>query len=698
MMGRISPHLRQSALPLAILLLVVLMVVPIPAAMLDIFFVANIAISLAVLMVALNAQKPLDFSAFPTVLLFATLFRLGLNVASTRVVLVHGHEGEAAAGHIIEAFGSFLIGGDYVVGLFVFAILVIINLIVVTKGAGRVSEVSARFTLDALPGKQMAIDADLNAGLITPDEAKARRVEVATEAEFYGSMDGSSKFVKGDAVAGLLILAANIVGGLILGPVSHGMTIGDAARTYVLLAIGDATVAQLPGLMLSIAAAAIVTRVTSKHDLAGQIGSQFGSARTWTPVAIILALLGLMPGMPHLVILPAAAGAGWFAWRLNQAAKRPAPVEVVAPEPVDLSRIGWDEVTDTVQVNLDIGYGLVPLVDERRGAPLMGRITGVRRQLSKELGFVVPQVRVRDEISLAPYTYRILVGGVCVGEDSVSPDEMLALDTGTAVGHLFGKKAKDPTFGLDATWIAPSDADAATGAGYLVVDSGTVVATHLNHALGQSAADLLGPDEVQSLLDGLKEKAAQLVASLCPQPLPLTVLTQVLRGLLAEGIPLKEFRRIAAAVAAVAPRTQDAEEIIEAIRPDLGPLIIQKLCGVREPLRVMTLEGGLEGLLGQAIRADPSRRHAIEPDLGRRIVDALQQAAAPLVAEAKPFALVVQPAIRLAIRKLVRTCLPDTPVMSFFEVPEDKSVEVVAVIGAPHPAQAGHLMPQALAA
>ena len=686
---RFLSNARASALPLAILLLVVVMVVPIPKQLLDVFFVANIAISLAVLMVALNAQKPLDFSAFPTVLLFATLFRLGLNVASTRIVLVHGHEGEAAAGHVIEAFGTFLIGGDYVVGIFVFAILMIINLIVVTKGAGRVSEVSARFTLDALPGKQMAIDADLIAGLITPDDAKKRRVEVATEADFYGSMDGSSKFVKGDAVAALMILAANVVGGLILGPVSHGMGIADAARTYILLAIGDALVAQLPSLMLSIAAAAIVTRVASDKDLAGQIGSQFGASRTWMPVAGILTLLGLLPGMPHLVILTAAAIAGFAAWKLRQIERRPAPAPVAeVAEPVDPSRIEWSDVTEAMQVNLDIGYGLVPLVDERRGGPLMARITGVRRQLSKELGFVVPQCRVRDDINLGPYTYRIVVNGVCVGEDQVSPDEMLALDTGEAFGGLLGKTCKDPTFGLAATWVAKGDADAATGQGYLVVDPGTVMATHLNHLLGANAADLLGPDEVQALLDGLKDKAGQLVAALTPAPLALTTLTQVLKGLLAENIPLKEFRRIAGAIAVAAQRTQDADEIVEMIRPDLGALIIGKLCGVREPLRVMTLEGQLEGLLGQAARADTGRRHVIEPDLGRRIVEALQRAAQPLVAEAKPFALVVQPGIRVAIRKLVRTCMPDTPVLSFFEVPEEKAVEVVAVIGAAQPALA----------
>jgi flagellar biosynthesis protein FlhA len=684
--GNILPTLKSSALPVAILVLVGMMVVPVPTFLLDTFFIMNIIISLAVLMVALNAQKPLDFSAFPTVLLFATLFRLGLNVASTRVVLGHGHEGEAAAGHVIESFGTFMIGGDYVVGLFVFAILIIINLIVVTKGAGRVSEVSARFTLDALPGKQMAIDADLNAGLITPDEAKARRVEVSTEADFYGSMDGSSKFVKGDAVAGLLILFINVIGGLILGPVSHGMTIGEAAQTYVLLAIGDALVAQIPALLLSIAAAAIVTRVSANKEqgLADQIGSQFGSHKTWTPVAVIIALLALLPGMPIFIILPAAAGSGWMAWTMYQNSKRPpAPEPVAIAEVEDPSKIGWDEVTDNMQVMIDIGYGLVPLIDERRGGALMGRITGVRRQLSKDLGFVVPQVRVRDDINLDPFTYRVVVGGVVIGEDSVSPDEMLALDTGQAVGRLNGKAAKDPTFGLDAVWISTADADAATGQGWLVVDPGTVMATHLNQALISNAADLLGPDEVQALLDGLRERAAQLVASLSPNPLPITTLTQVLRGLLAENIPLKEFRRIAAAIATAAQKTLDADEIIELIRPELGPLIIQRLCGVREPLRVMTLEGQLEALLGQAVRSDPARRHTIEPDLGRRIVDALQRAAQPLVAEAKPFALVVQPAIRIAIRKLVRTCLPDTPVMSFFEVPEDKSVEVVAVIGAP---------------
>jgi flagellar biosynthesis protein FlhA len=690
-LARLSSSSRAAALPVAILLVVLLMVVPIPAALLDVFFIMNIMISLAVLMVALNAEKPLDFSSFPTVLLFATLLRLALNVASTRVVLVHGHEGEAAAGHVIEAFGNFLVGGDYVVGLFVFAILLIINLIVITKGAGRVSEVSARFTLDALPGKQMAIDADLNAGLMTPAEAKARRVEVSTEADFYGSMDGSSKFVKGDAVAALLILAINVVGGLILGTVHHKLGLAEAAETYTLLAIGDALVAQIPALMLSIAAAAIVTRVSSSFDLAGQIGSQFASAKTWAPVAGIIGILALLPGMPHLVLGPAALLAGFVAWKLRGAPARAkaAAAEAQAAEtaaqqpPVDDTRIDWDEVSDSMQVGLEIGFGLVPLVDERQGAPLMKRITGIRRQLSKELGFVVPQVRVRDNVSLQPYAYRVIIGGAAIGEDQAMPNRMLALDTGQVIGAIEGEPARDPTFGLEALWIDPADQDQATAAGYMVVDAGTVIATHLNHLLAKHADQLLGPDEVQKLLDTLKDSAAALVAAVTPQPLSLTTLTQVLRALLAENVPIRDFRRIAGALAVAAQRSHDADELVEAIRPELGPLIVQKLCGVHESLRVMTLEGGLEQILGNAVRSDPAGRYAIEPNLARRIVGAMSQAAQPHVERAEPFALVVQPVIRPAMRKLMRTCLPDVPVMSFFEVPDGKAVEVVAVIGAP---------------
>src|SRR6187402_1031588 len=602
---------RGAILPLATLMLVGLMIVPVPSFVLDVGFITNIMISLAVLMVALNAEKPLDFSAFPTVLLFATLLRLALNVASTRVVLVDGHTGADAAGYVIEAFGHFLIGGDYVVGLFVFGILMIINLVVITKGAGRVSEVSARFTLDALPGKQMAIDADLNAGLIAPDEAKARRQEVATEADFYGSMDGASKFVKGDAVAGVMILVINILGGLVLGVVSHKLSMGEAASTYIQLAIGDALVAQVPALLLSIAAAAIVTRVSSPLDLASQITSQFGSAKAWTPVAGVLGFLGMLPGMPHFIILPAAGLAGMVAWKLKNA-RQAAVVAAAIPAPVppaNPSQIQWEEVSDGAALSLELGYGLISLVDERKGAPLMARITGIRRQLSRELGFVVPLVRVRDNLALGPNSYRITVAGVVVGEDECWPDDLLALDSGELISRVEGRTVKDPSFGLDAVWIRPEQRSDAVVAGYTVVDGATVIATHLNQLIAQSAADLFGMDEAQKLLDALKESAPQLVAGLTPAPLSLSQLASACRALLAEGVPLKDFRRVAEAMIDAARESTDPIQLNEAVRQRIGALIVQTIVPVRMPLPVVTFDAELEGLLAQAVRVGPTAAH-----------------------------------------------------------------------------------------
>ncbi len=672
---------RGAVLPFAILMLVMLMVVPIPATLLDVGFIVNIMISLAVLMVAINVAKPLDFSSFPTVLLFATLLRLALNVASTRVVLVNGHEGTAAAGHVIEAFGHFLIGGDYAVGIFVFMILMIINLVVITKGAGRVSEVSARFTLDALPGKQMAIDADLNAGLLTPEEAKERRQEVATEADFYGSMDGASKFVKGDAVAGVLILVINIIGGLILGTVSHGLSMSDAAEIYVLLAIGDALVAQVPALLLSIGAAAIVTRVSSPQDLNGQITSQFGSHRAWIPVAVILAILGVLPGMPHLIVLPAAALAGYVAWKLKKAADARAAVPPPAPPAANPAAIGWDEVSDDAALGLELGYGLVGLVDERKGAPLMARITGIRRQLSRELGFVVPLVRVRDNMALAPNSYRISVGGVIVGEDEIYPDELLALDSGDLLNRVEGRAAKDPTFGLDAVWIAPAQRAEAIVAGYTVVDAATVAATHLNQIIQTAAADLFGMDEAQKLLDALKDSAPQLVANLTPQPLSLTAIAAMCRALLAEGVPLKDFRRIAEAMADVARDEPDPAQMVEKVRQRIGALIVQTLVPVRMPLPVITLDASLESLLTQAVRTGRDATHPIEPGLGQKLVGAISSIAGPLLGEGRRFALVTSPLARRALSRLLGPHLPDVPVFSFLEIPDGKAVEVIAIVG-----------------
>ncbi|MDX3900045.1 MAG: flagellar biosynthesis protein FlhA [Sphingobium sp.] len=679
---------RGAVLPIATLMVVMFMMVPVPAMMLDVGFITNIMISLAVLMVALNAAKPLDFSSFPTVLLFATLLRLALNVASTRVVLVSGHEGSDSAGLVIEAFGHFLIGGDYVVGIFVFAILMIINLVVITKGAGRVSEVSARFTLDALPGKQMAIDADLNAGLLTPEEAKVRRQEVATEADFYGSMDGASKFVKGDAVAGILILVINIIGGIILGIVSHGLSMGEAAQTYILLAIGDALVAQIPALLLSIAAASIVTRVKSEDDLSGQIAGQFGSGRAWVPVAAILAFLGILPGMPHMIVLPAAAFAGFIAWQLRKTARAKANEPEPAAPPSNPALIEWNDVSDGAILGLEIGYGLISLVDERKGAPLMARITGIRRQLSKELGFVVPMVRVKDNLALEPNQYRITIAGVVVGEDEIWPDDLLALDSGMLEGEVTGRVAKDPTFGLDAVWISPAKRSEAVIAGYTVVDPPTVMATHLNQLIAMNAAEMFGLDETRKLLDTLKDSAPQLVDGLTPAMLSLAQISALCRALLAEGIALKDFRRICEAMIDAYRPDINHEQMVEAVRQRIGSLIIQGLVPVKMPLPVITLDGDLEALLAQAMRVAGDARHPIEPALANRIVEAVVTAARPILGQARSFAIVTSPLARRALARLFKPHLPETPVLSFLEIPDGKGVEVMAVVGgearAPH--------------
>jgi flagellar biosynthesis protein FlhA len=669
---------QAAMLPVAILTLVLLMVVPVPTVLLDIFFIANIGISLIVLMVAINSQRPLDFSAFPTVLLFATLLRLALNVASTRVVLVNGHTGTAAAGHVIEAFGHFLIGGNYVVGLFVFAILMIINLVVITKGAGRVSEVSARFTLDAMPGKQMAIDADLNAGLLTADEARVRRADVATEADFYGSMDGASKFVKGDAVAGVLILVINIAGGLVLGIFQHDMSLGEAAKVYLLLTIGDGLVAQVPALLLSIAAAMIVTRVSSTLDLAGQISSQFASSAAWAPVSGILALLGLLPGMPHLVMLPASAGAGLLAWRLRASPEIVSAADATATPPAGIE---WSDVADTATVGLELGYGLVGLVDERSGAPLMARITGIRRQLSKDLGFIVPLVRVRDNIALSPYAYRILVDGVVVGEDEAWPDDLLALEAGPIDVAVEGRSVKDPSFGLDARWIDPAERDLATASGYTVVDASTVIGTHLNHLLTAHAHVLLGQDEVQALLDALTTTHPQLVGGLVPKLMPLQTVTAVMQRLLEERVPVRDMRRIVSGLAGVATKATDPADLTELLRPALGGLIVQSLCGVREPLTAISFDGALEDLLSQAVRAAPGSAWPFEPMLAGRVADAVRDASTPLVASDTRFAIVTTPLLRRPLYGLLHHQLPQAAVLSFYEIPDGKAIDIAAVVG-----------------
>lgn len=677
----LGPMVGAAVLPAGMLILVGLMVIPVSPLILDISFVANIMVSLAILMVALSAAKPLDFSSFPTVLLLATLFRLALNVASTRVVLVHGHEGTASAGHVIEAFGQVLIGGDYVVGLFVFVVLMIINMVVITKGAGRVSEVSARFTLDALPGKQMAIDADLNAGLLSPEEAKARRVEVATEADFYGSMDGASKFVKGDAIAGLLILFVNIVGGLILGIFSHGLSFSEAGATYVTLAIGDALVAQIPALLLSIAAASIVTRVTSPLNLSDQIGSQFASPQVWMAVGAILFILGLVPAMPQMLVLPAAAIALGLGWHLKRAAAEIA----AAPEPVaaapDPHHIDWADVSDASACQLEIGYALVALVDERKGAPLMGRITGIRKQLSKELGFVVPAVKVSDDLSLPGNVYRISVAGVIVGEDEVYPNEMLALDSGDLVTKVAGRACKDPTFGLDALWISKTLQNDAIAAGYTVVDPATVVATHLNNSIVGSASDLFGIDDAQALIDNLKIHYPQLAQNLSPQNYALPRIASLCKSLLVERVPLRDFRKIAEAMVSLASQQLGEADLVEAVRQRIGALIVQTIVPSRMPLPVVTFSPEIEMLLNQAVRANPGAEWPFEHGMAMKIIGEVGQAVEPLLLQTRSFALVASPICRSALSRLVRATFPDVAVISYLEIPATKATEIVATIG-----------------
>ena len=684
------PRLATVALPVGILTLICLMIVPVPPLLLDVFFVLNIALSVAVLMAAMNAQKPLDFSSFPSVLLFATLLRLSLNVASTRVVLVHGHEGEAAAGHVIEAFGAFLVGGNFAVGLFVFLILVIINMVVITKGAGRVSEVSARFTLDALPGKQMAIDADLAAGILTADEAKARRREVATEADFYGSMDGSSKFVKGDAIAALLILAVNIIAGFCLGMISHGLSAAESAEVYVTLAVGDALVAQVPALLLSIAAAVIVTRVADERDgqdrdLSGQMGGQLASPRTWLPVAVILGAMGLIPAMPQTIFLPAAVGA-LALWRtLSKRAALPAVPMAPIIEAPDPARISLSEVSDQTLVTIELGYGLVHLVDEARGAPLVGRITGVRKQLSQAFGFVVPQFRVRDSLDLAPQDYRILLGGVPLGGASVRPDKILAIDVGEVrEGHVLGgEETRDPSFGCPARWIDAAQRDLAIAEGFLTVDASTVIATQLNQLLGERPGELLGPDQVRAILDAVKEHNAGLVEAIHPQPLSLAALTRVLRALLEDGIPIGHPLPILASLADGVQIAADHDRLVELVRADLGNLIVGRICAPGERLPVLTLDAQLEAAIVQGLSDPATGQPLIEPDLARNIGEHVAALVAERGAAAPPLALIVQPRARRSLAGLLKLRAPSCLVLSIAELPSSQPIEVVAVIGAP---------------
>ena len=681
--GRLTKTLM---LPTALVSFIVMMVVPIPPFMLDLFFTANIVISLSILMVSVNMFRPLDFSAFPTILLFATILRLTLNVASARVVLVHGHEGTQAAGQVIEAFGEFVIGGNFVVGILVFLILMVINLVVIVKGTGRVSEVSARFTLDAMPGKQMAIDADLNAGLLTPDQAKKRREEVGRESDFYGSMDGATKFVKGDAVAGVIILGVNILGGLVIGMAQHGLPIGQAASTYITLTIGDGLVAQIPSLLLSIATAIIVTRENSGADLTETLMKQVGLKRAWWPVTGILALIGILPGMPNILFLGAAAAAGAIAYYGNTptskrdeeaAAAQPGaqdPVEESNPEQVSIK-----DVANTTALLVEVGYGLIPLIEDPTRGALVSRITSIRKQVSKDLGFIIPQVRIRDDLTLMPSAYRITIAGVIVAEDQVINGKLLAIQSGNSTIVLPGQTVKDPTFGLDAVWIDPSDKPRALAAQYTVVDAGTVVATHLHQLLIQRAADLLGQDDVQEIIDHFANSSPHLVQGVVPKMVSLPQLTQVLKALVAEQIPVSDMKRILEAISG--SKGRETDDLIEAARIALGPILIQRISSPKEELPIVTIDAGLEQLMIQNARQNGQNGNAIEPGLARKLIQAFEEQSNLLAKNGKTLVVVTTPILRRELATLVRQAAPDGLVLSFKELPESKRVTVVAVIG-----------------
>lgn len=698
------PGLAGSFLPVGILAIVAMMVLPLPLPLLDIFFVFNILLSLLVLMVALHSYRPLDFSSFPSVLLIATVLRLALNVASTRIVLTNGHTGSGSAGRVIEAFGNFVIAGNFAVGLVVFLILVIINLVVITKGAGRVSEVSARFTLDAMPGKQMAIDADLNAGLMTPEQARARRAEVGEEADFYGAMDGASKFVKGDAIAGILILLANILGGIIIGTSQHGLTVGGAAQTYVLLSIGDGLVAQIPSLLLSIATAVIVTRVASTHDMAGHIGSQVILPRAWVPVASVMGIMGLIPGMPNLLFLLAAAAAGGVAWafrsgapgtagagkaaqpaqaRVGQAPRAPAlPApggEAPGQPDAGGGAITPEEVIDYAPITLQIGFGLIPLNEQLPGGSLVSRVTGVRRDVSRTMGFVIPGVRIRDEMSLPANGYRIRIRQAVVAEDMAYPDRKLALPGGQTTRKLRGIEVKDPSFGMDAVWIQPHQQTEAEADDYVVVEPASVIATHLSQMLYTHAADLIGADDVQTLLDNLERSAPTLVQSVVPKLVPLHVLTAVLRGLLAERMPIADLPRILEDLAGMAGRFSDPRDMAEALRPALAPQLLQQIAPLKESLHVITPAPELEELLTRSQHETAGL--IVEQGLTGQILSQLTAAQDRMASLGRQTVVVVSDALRRGFAAFLRTHGVDAIVMAVSELPDNRRLEIAANIG-----------------
>ncbi|OLQ91180.1 flagellar biosynthesis protein FlhA [Vibrio ponticus] len=681
---RAMPAIGAPVMVLATLAMVVL---PIPALLLDLFFTFNIALSMVVLLVTVYTRRPLDFAAFPTVLLIATLLRLALNVASTRVVLLYGHEGPGAAGNVIEAFGNVVIGGNYAVGFVVFLILMIINFMVVTKGAGRISEVSARFTLDALPGKQMAIDADLNSGLIDQEQARTRRQEVTKEADFYGSMDGASKFVKGDAIAGILILFINIIGGLSIGMAQYGLGFAEAMQIYTLLTIGDGLVAQIPSLLLSIGAAIMVTRQNTDEDMGQQVVFQlFDNPKALMITAIILFVMGIVPGMPHFafLLLAAMAGAGAY-WmtrkqKLKQEEKTNLPATTSA-EPSTPKELSWDDVQPVDIIGLEVGYRLIPLVDRDQGGELLERVKGVRKKLSQDFGFLIPAVHIRDNLELTPNSYRITLMGVAVGEAEIRPDQELAINPGQVYGMIDGEPTIDPAFGLEAVWIREDQREHAQALGYTVVDSSTVLATHLSQLLTNNASQLIGHEEVQNLLEMLGRSAPKLVESFVPDQLQLGVVVKVLQNLLNEAVPIRDIRTIVQTLSEYSSKSQEPDILTAAVRISLKRLIVQEINGIEPELPVITLIPELEQILHQTMQASGGESAGIEPGLAERLQMSLSQATQEQELKGEAAVLLTSGVLRSTLAKFVKNTIPTLRVLSYQEIPDEKQIRIVQAVG-----------------
>lgn len=674
--------------PIVLLAIMGMVILPMPAFLLDILFSFNIALSLVIILVSVLTKKPVDFGIFPLVLLIATVLRLALNVASTRIVLLEGHEGGDAAGKVIQAFGEVVIGGNYAVGIVVFAILLIINFKVVTAGAGRISEVSARFTLDAMPGKQMAIDADLNAGFIDSDEARKRRFEVTSEADFYGSMDGASKFVKGDAIAGLFIMLINLVGGLFIGMIQHDLAFGDAVEIYTLLTIGDGLVAQIPSLLLSVATAIIVTRENDSQEMGKELTRQLGNQRALYITSGILFVMGIVPGMPHVAFLGFSALVGGYAyysqWRAHKTANEP-EVTKSLPEhnqqPLEIKELGWDDVQHVDTIGLEVGYRLIPLVDKAQGGELLTRIKGVRKKLSQELGFLIPPVHIRDNLDLSPNNYTIAMLGVTVGEAELSHDDELAINPGQVFGKLEGKATKDPAFGLDAVWIKANQREHAQTLGYTVVDAATVVATHLSQLLTNNAYQLLGHEEVQQLLDLLAKNNPKLVEGLVPDILPLSTVVKVLQTMLYEGVPIRDMRSIVQTLCEFGPKSQDPDVLVSAVRIALKRLIVQEINGGLAEIPVITLAPELEQMLHQSLQAGGADGAGIEPGLAERLQSSLNEAAQQQELAGEPAVLLTSGMLRPVLSKFLKHSVSGLHVLSYQEIPDDKQIKIVSAVG-----------------